>query len=1043
MQLQSILQSIPPSADFCAKKCNDLNIPPCEKLLDPSVCVDPLVIELFAGTARVTACLKQLGLKSSVGVDKDSSKACSACLTADMTSSEGQSLVWEWVRSPRFAALLAAPPCGTSSRAREIDDGPPPLRSDAEPDGISGLSGVNRERVRSANCLYNFLSDIIEYALSRRAICIIENPRNSLYWSTSSFQRICQHFKFVACEACAFGSRRPKKTVFATTCDGFDSLAQFCPGEACESNHLPWGPSDAGATGFATSEETAYPPRMAFALALAIARILKNRGWKPESVSLLQNDRSHEALMQRAMAGIQPKAARMPPLVSEHCKIITVQSTVPFKLPCQPMERLDEPWNVPQGATCILTEIPAKSQLLRYTPLAVNTGKQRNFEIAWGLPWDVTAFVDEAARVGHPRSWPALVPEPLNKVLMQLSELSDAEICKMRADNLKKWLSVAVNLEKEEKELKARLHPQVREIVAPKRILLWEAMMHDAGYSDASVSTILKCGVELTGHAPVSGVFKAKFRPMCVTPAWIQKHADDVRREVFGAVKSQGDIDAVVMEKTLAEKDAGWLVGPVPANALEPHAVISRRFGLQQSKKVRLIDNLTSSYINKSVQAYESPQPMSTDVIAGIGQKLMSLCGGQKFLGKAFDLSAAYRQLPISPNSAWCSYVACCTPGSNVPCIFRMLALPFGGAMSVFAFLRVAYSLWYLGVHHLMLPWSDFYDDYVVYASQATACQTEAAVSIFFKVLGWSFAETGDKAKCFAECLVALGISVNLRCMASGMIFFTNTEARVAELKATILNILDAGVLPVHEALRLRGRMMFANGFLFGRSGKECLKAVGDHAYNDGDERIPRSLRKALVRFLHRLEEGAPRVICNASNKTWFIFTDASYEPNAATPYCGIGGLLCDHNGMPVQFFSYTLNRDMRGVLGEGRAMQIILECEMLAMLVSLRLWGDIIRGAPTVFFIDNNAARDITISGSARSCVPGQLIELFLMYEDNASIMSWFARVPSPSNPADLPSRMLLTQWDFKGVRMDASDASLALKKCFEDFHLTLHTVK
>ena len=32
-----------------------------------------------------------------------------------------------------------------------------------------------------------------------------------------------------------------------------------------------------------------------------------------------------------------------------------------------------------------------------------------------------------------------------------------------------------------------------------------------------------------------------------------------------------------------------------------------------------MIDNLTSSYINKSVQAYESPQPMSTDVIAGIG----------------------------------------------------------------------------------------------------------------------------------------------------------------------------------------------------------------------------------------------------------------------------------------------------------------------------------------------------------------------------------------------------------------------------------------
>ena len=133
----------------------------------------------------------------------------------------------------------------------------------------------------------------------------------------------------------------------------------------------------------------------------------------------------------------------------------------------------------------------------------------------------------------------------------------------------------------------------------------------------------------------------------------------------------------------------------------------------------------------------------------------------------------------------------------------------------------------------------------------------------------------------------------------------------------------------------------------------------------------------------------------------------------------------------------------MRRVLGEGRAKQIILECEMLAMLVSLRLWSDIIRNAPTVFFIDSNAARDITISGSARSCIPGQLLEIFLRYEDMASVLSWFARVPSPSNPADLPSRTLLTKWDFKGHRMKASDASLALKRCFDDFLLTLRAVK
>ena len=59
----------------------------------------------------------------------------------------------------------------------------------------------------------------------------------------------------------------------------------------------------------------------------------------------------------------------------------------------------------------------------------------------------------------------------------------------------------------------------------------------------------------------------------------------------------------------------------------------------------------------------------------------------------------------------------------------------------------------------------------------------------------------------------------------------------------------------------------------------------------------------------------------------------------------------------------------MRRLLGEVRSKQIILECEMLAMLLSLLLWGDIVRGAPTVLFVDNNSACDLAISGCGRSC--------------------------------------------------------------------------
>ena len=50
-----------------------------------------LIIEIFAGSARVTAALKQLGMKSSFGVDKLHSKnAMSSVLLADLTAPKGR-----------------------------------------------------------------------------------------------------------------------------------------------------------------------------------------------------------------------------------------------------------------------------------------------------------------------------------------------------------------------------------------------------------------------------------------------------------------------------------------------------------------------------------------------------------------------------------------------------------------------------------------------------------------------------------------------------------------------------------------------------------------------------------------------------------------------------------------------------------------------------------------------------------------------------------------------------------------------------------------
>ena len=136
---------------------------------------DPFIIEICAGTARVTSCLQALGLKASFGVDHKRIKNAGRVLVADLTAPEGQKLCLEWIQSPSCAGIFCAPPCGTCSRARGIPitlpngykvAGPQPLRTDDMPDGVPHMSYLNRCRVKSANTLYQFITTLVHFCLA-------------------------------------------------------------------------------------------------------------------------------------------------------------------------------------------------------------------------------------------------------------------------------------------------------------------------------------------------------------------------------------------------------------------------------------------------------------------------------------------------------------------------------------------------------------------------------------------------------------------------------------------------------------------------------------------------------------------------------------------------------------------------------------------------------------------------------------------------------------------------------------------------------------
>ena len=101
------------------------------------------VIEVFAGTCRLTASLRQLGLRDSFGVDHI---LAAPVLQLDLLKPECLEFIEQIILEDACVYVHFAPPCGTASRARFIRRkgryNPPVLRTDANPNGPTGYRAL-------------------------------------------------------------------------------------------------------------------------------------------------------------------------------------------------------------------------------------------------------------------------------------------------------------------------------------------------------------------------------------------------------------------------------------------------------------------------------------------------------------------------------------------------------------------------------------------------------------------------------------------------------------------------------------------------------------------------------------------------------------------------------------------------------------------------------------------------------------------------------------------------------------------------------------
>ena len=254
-----------------------------------------------------------------------------------------------------------------------------------------------------------------------------------------------------------------------------------------------------------------------------------------------------------------------------------------------------------------------------------------------------------------------------------------------------------------------------------------------------------------------------------------------------------------------------------------------------------------------------------------------------------------------------------------------------------------------------------------------------------------------------------------------------HTSERREELAQSIKHHLATGELSARQAEQLRGRMVFFEGYAFGRTTNQALKQVSLRAESSGDQcKLDDALRRALEVILIRVGIAKPLEITAKATDTFFMFTDGAFENQRGS----IGGVLFDSTGRALEFFAAVLSEDaMIPFLAHSK--NPIYELELLPVAVAFSFWAKGLHHKQIMCYLDNDAARAAFIKGRGSTSLSDSVVHRAMVYETEHALLSWYARVPSASNPGDDPSRLRYEHLISMGAKRVSVSQELVASLC------------
>ena len=543
------------------------------------------ILEVFAGTASMVSAAAAAGMKRSVGLDHIRiAHRKGKVIQLDLLLDSHQSLLWKWLDSPGLAAVWIAPPCGKASRGLGLVEpgqtGTSPLNSPEHPEGKPDLAPRDAERVAKANLLYVLTARIWKACQERKIPVVIENPYRSPFWHVPQMTSLLEQEDavLVRSDLCMFGGQRPQSIALLSNSSLVQSLAAQCDGKH---EHLAWGKVQGDSV---TKHELAYPTLFCKTFLLALTARLKDSGWVDERE--VQDLKGPGPAASKVLT-TQARAKR----AASFRVIPEFRKTVRCSLTEEERSRLVAPGWTPASKFKDLDTGAAEEVKLVPVPGSPT-------DVWMHIPWTPQEFVTQARRAGHPAHLHLGIPPQMKHAIDKNASMTPLQIMKIRTAQSQRWITRAAELEKAEAAFKQSLPPHIRASLKNKRILLFKEMLEAAHYPDKAVADDMASGFNLVGHLELPAGWAPDFRPASISASDLAALSRDGNQQIIRDVASSSSFTEELWQKSMEEVSKGWSEGPFSFDELPEGAIISKRFAIQQGKKIRPIDDLSQSFLN-------------------------------------------------------------------------------------------------------------------------------------------------------------------------------------------------------------------------------------------------------------------------------------------------------------------------------------------------------------------------------------------------------------------------------------------------------------